>query len=75
MKFGENKKIVKIQTTYDVDWKTLLLRRLNRECAWGDMEPTWASKSELLGFSEQFTSHTGKRTPLNGRNNGFYKHS
>ena len=44
MKFGENKKIVKIQTTYDVDWKTLLLRRLNRECAWGDMEPTWASK-------------------------------
>ena len=41
---------------YDLDWKTLLLRRLNRECAWGDMEPTWASKSELLGFSEQFTS-------------------
>ena len=35
--------------TYDVDWKTLLLRRLNRECAWGDMEPTWASKSELFG--------------------------
>ena len=31
-------------TTNDVDWKTLLLRRLNRECAWGDMEPTWASK-------------------------------
>ena len=45
MKFRENKKIVKIQTTNDVDWKTLLLRRLNRECAWGDMEPTWASKS------------------------------
>ena len=48
MKFRENKKIVKIQTTYDVDWKTLLLRRLNRESAWGDMEPpkyaTWASK-------------------------------
>ena len=44
MKFRENKKIVKIQTTNDVDWKTLLLRRLNRECAWGDMEPTWASK-------------------------------
>ena len=44
IKFGENKKIVKIQTTNDVDWKTLLLRRLNRECAWGDMEPTWASK-------------------------------
>ena len=51
MKFGENKKIVKIQTTYDVDWKTLLLRRLNRESAWGDMEPpkdsTWASKREV----------------------------
>ena len=58
MKFRENKKIVKIQTTTDVDWKTLLLRRLNRECAWGDMDPTWASKSELLGFSEQFTSYS-----------------
>ena len=57
---GKNKKIGKSQTTNDVDWKTLLLRRLTRECAWGDMEPTWASKSELLGFSEQFTSHTGK---------------
>ena len=44
----ERQKVVDlIQTTCDVDWKTLLLRRLNRECAWGDMEPTWASKREV----------------------------
>ena len=57
--YGREKDFIKLMNddlpkelpqTNDVDWKTLLLRRLNRECAWGDMEPpkyaTWASKRE-----------------------------